>query len=171
MRSQKAKLFDVEYSAPFGIAPTGLNGLYRAGIDLSLAAGAEAADIPFVMSNASVASIEEAVKVAPGRTCFQLYGTRDRSIMMNAVQRAADLGVSTLFYTVDVPSHSKRERNFRSGFGIPVRLKPWYLAEALLHPRWIWEYLSGGGIPKMSNLLLPEATARASALDDELRLL
>ncbi len=165
VRSQAASLFGVDYSAPFGIGPTGLNGLYRPGADLSLAAAAYEASIPFVMSNCSVASIEGAVRLAPGGTCFQLYGTRDRSIMMNALHRVADLGVKTLFYTVDVPSHSKRERNFRSGFGIPVRLKPWYFAEALLHPRWIWEYLSSGGIPKMRNMLLPEETARTSALD------
>src|SRR5260370_36424451 len=59
---QRASLFGRFYAQPFGIAPTGLAGLFRRGGDLMLAEAARAANIPFIMSGASTASIEAAAR-------------------------------------------------------------------------------------------------------------
>ena len=56
----------------------------------------------------------------------------------------------TLVLTVDVPVHSKRERNTRNGYAsirgnwlrAALSLKPALLAEAMQHPGWIWEYIT-----------------------------
>jgi (S)-mandelate dehydrogenase len=152
-RDQSATLFDRTYSSPFGIAPTGLAALFRPGADLMLAEAAAAANIPFVMSGASTASIEAAARVAPTHAWYQLYAARERKITEDLIRRARDAGLSTLVLTVDVPGSSKRERNIRNGFGQAVRLKISTLAtmaEALTHPGWIAGYLRHG-MPRFEN--------------------
>ena len=58
-RDQTTTLFGRTYSHPFGIAPTGLASLFRHGADLMLAAAAKDANVPFIMSGSSTASIED----------------------------------------------------------------------------------------------------------------
>src|SRR5215468_7170014 len=64
-RDQSTTVFGRTYASPFGIAPTGLAGLWRHGTDLVLAEAAAAANIPFILSGSANASIEQVVKVAP----------------------------------------------------------------------------------------------------------
>ena len=162
-RSQKRTLFGREYAMPLGVAPMGLSGISRPGTDLALASAAGRAGIPFTLSNVSNEPLDKVVAAGNGHVFFQLYPTRDRSVMHNTVARAADLGVPVLMVTVDVPVHPNRERNARSGFGAAIKLKLPYILEAARHPRWIVEYLTNGGVPKFMNLLSAEATASSSA--------
>jgi L-lactate dehydrogenase (cytochrome)/(S)-mandelate dehydrogenase len=150
-RDSSTTLFGRRYALPFGIAPTGIAGLFRRGADLMLAEAAAAADIPFIMSGTSTASIEALGKVAPNHGWYQLYGARDRKISEDMIRRVRDAGLSTLVLTVDVPVGSKRERNIRNGFIRPYRLKPSIVLEALRHPAWIYDYFSHGGAPLFDN--------------------
>jgi len=164
-RDQSATLLGHSYASPFGIAPTGLAALFRADCDLILAKAAAAANIPFIMSGASTASIEAAAQVAPAHTWYQLYAARDRKISEDQIRRARDAGLSTLVLTVDVPVSSKRERNVRNGFELPLKLKWSKSLEALLHPLWIASYLRRG-IPPFHNwapYAAPGANAKAIA--------
>lgn len=149
-RDQSAMLFERKYASPFGIAPTGFAGLFRAGADLMLAEAAAEADIPFVMSGASTASLEAAARVAPAHTWYQLYCARDPGISEDMIRRARDAGLGALVLTVDIPVNAKRERNLRNGFALPPRLKARTIAEALTHPAWIAEYLRHG-MPQFEN--------------------
>ena len=164
-RDQSATLFGRDYASPFGIAPTGLAALFRADADLILARAAAAANIPFIMSGASTASIEAAAAVAPAHTWYQLYAARDRKISEDMIRRASDARLSTLVLTVDVPVSAKRERNVRNGFELPLKLKWSKSLEALMHPLWIAEYLRRG-IPRFDNwapYAEPGASAKAIA--------
>ncbi|HVA40933.1 MAG TPA: alpha-hydroxy acid oxidase [Candidatus Binataceae bacterium] len=164
-RDQSAALFGHDYASPFGIAPTGLAALFRADADLILARAAAAANIPFIMSGASTASIEAAAQVAPAQTWYQLYAARDRKISEDMIRRASDAGLGTLVLTVDVPVPSKRERNARNGFELPLKLKWSKSLEALMHPLWIAGYLRRG-IPRFDNWAFyaePGASAKAIA--------
>ena len=149
-RVQTTRLFGREWASPFGIAPMGLAGLMRPGADLMLAAAARDADIPFVMSGASNASIEELAKVAPEHGWYQLYMARDKNISEDMIRRARDAGLSTLVVTVDVPVHTKRERNRRNGLTRPLRMPLKTRIDALRHPRWLASWLRHG-TPMFSN--------------------
>src|SRR5687768_9763146 len=72
-RNQTMPLFGRTYASPFGIAPTGINNLYRPGGDLLLAEAAREANIPFIQSGTSNARIEEISRVAPDHAWYQLY--------------------------------------------------------------------------------------------------
>jgi (S)-mandelate dehydrogenase len=150
-RDLSTNLFGQKFALPFGIAPTGLAGLFRRGADLMLAEAARDANVPFIMSGASTASIEAAAQVAPQHAWYQLYGARDMKVSEDMIRRARDAGLSTLVHTVDVPIGSKRERNIRNGFIRPYKLKPSIVLEALRHPAWIADYLRHGGMPMLEN--------------------
>ena len=64
-------------------------------------------------------------------------------------------------FTIDVPVHSKRERNMRNGFSRPLKLPLATRLESLRHPRWLADYLKHG-MPMLSNWL-PYAGAGADA--------
>jgi (S)-mandelate dehydrogenase len=173
-RDQTQTIFDHTFASPFGISPTGGVGLYRPGGDLMLAEAAAKANIPFIMSGMSNASMEAAARIAPNHTWYQLYAARDMRISDNLVRRARDNGLEGLVLTVDVPVHSKRERNIRNGFGRvrggsvfeALKLKPSVLLEAMTHPAWVVEYLRTGGAPPLENWLpyAPEGASKAESI-------
>ena len=162
-RDQSAVLFGRTYSSPFGIAPTGLAGLFRPGADLMLAQAARDANVPFIMSGASTGSIEDLGKLAPEHGWYQLYTAKDRGISEDMIRRVKDAGLKTLAMTVDVPSGSNRERNVRNGFSRPLRMTWAVKFEALRHPGWMMEYMRTG-TPMFSNWQ-PYAPKGASADD------
>ncbi|MGH7838760.1 MAG: alpha-hydroxy acid oxidase, partial [Candidatus Binataceae bacterium] len=149
-RDQSCDLFDRRYASPFGVSATGLAALFRPGADLMLAQSAAAANLPFMMSGMSTATIEAAAKVAPAHSWYQLYVARKREITLDLIRRAREAGFGTLVLTVDVPVASKRERNLRNGFGLPPRLSAATMLEALTHPGWIAGYLRHG-MPRFEN--------------------
>jgi len=149
-RDQSADLFDRKFASPFGVSATGLAALFRPGADLMLAEAAAAANIPFMMSGLSTASIEAAAKVAPTHSWYQLYVARKRAITLDQIKRVGDAGFGTLVVTVDVPTPSKRERNLRNGFSLPPRLSPSLVLDALRHPGWLADYLRHG-MPRFDN--------------------
>lgn len=158
---QSTTVFGRTYASPFGIAPTGAAALFHPGADLLLAKAAREADIPFVISGMSTATIEDLAAVAPEHCWFQLYNARDRGIADDMVARAERAGLSTLVLTVDVPGHVNRERNRRNGFARP--LKPSWSAriEALRHPGWLLQYAASP--PLTASNWIKYAPAGASA--------
>lgn len=151
VRDQSVTLFGRKYASPFGIAPTGISGLFRRNADLIFAEAAVEANIPYIMSAVTSGSLEASAKIARANMWLQIYGTEDRAIMHDLVKRARDAGLDTLVVTIDVPLTQKRERNIRNGFTRPVRMTPAIMLEALAHPGWIYEYLRHGGNPMMEN--------------------
>ena len=172
-RDQSQTIFGQTFASPFGISPTGGAGLFRRGADLMLAEAAADANIPYIMSGSSNDSMEIG---RPGRAeqCLvsALRGARRARISEDLIRRAADCGLKALVLTVDVPVHSKRERNMRNGFAnirgnwmrAALSLKPSLLAEAMTHPGWVVEYIRHGGTPVLENWL-PYAGANATAED------
>jgi L-lactate dehydrogenase (cytochrome)/(S)-mandelate dehydrogenase len=158
-RDQSASVFGRTYASPFGISPTGGVGLYRHEGEVMLAEAAAKANIPYIMSGGSNASIEEALRVAPDNVWFQLYAAKDGNLTDALIGRARDAGAGALVLTVDVPVHPKRERNWRNGFsnvrngGVleSLKLKPSVLLEAMTHPGWVMDYLRNGGAPGLGN--------------------
>jgi len=163
-RDQTASLFGRTYASPFGISPTGIAGIFRRDAELMLARAASEASVPFVMSGASMVSIERVARIDPANTWFQLYAARDPKISDDFLRRARDAGFSTLVLTVDNPVPPKRERDARNGFRLPPKLAPRDMLEALLHLPWVIDYLRGGGMPVMETWA-PYATPGASAAE------
>ena len=150
VRDQSTSVFGRTYAGPVGIAPTGGAGLFRRGGDMMLAEAARGANVPFIMSGAATASLEDLGRLAPEHGWYQLYVARDRKISEDMIRRVADAGLSTLVITVDVPVGSNRERNRRNGFVRPLKLTLKTKLEACLHPAWMVEFMRLGP-PMLSN--------------------
>ncbi len=173
-RDQSQTIFGRKFNSPFGISPTGGVGLYqRRGGEMLLAEAARDANIPYIMSGGSNASMEEAARIAPDNTWFQMYAARDPAVTDALVGRARDNGLGALVLTVDVPVHPKRERNWRNGFAnvraggvleAAAKLKPSILIEALTHPNWVYDYVKNGGAPTLGNWV-PHAGDGASTAE------
>ncbi|MBN9490825.1 MAG: alpha-hydroxy-acid oxidizing protein [Alphaproteobacteria bacterium] len=161
VRDQSTTLFGRTYSSPIGIAPTGIAGLFRRGADLMLAEAAREANVPFIMSGTSTASIEDLAKVAPDHGWYQLYSAKNQNVSEDMIKRVGDAGLKTLVFTVDVPEGSNRERNARNGWGRPLRLTWETKLEALQHPGWMMEWMKHG--TPMFNNWAKYAGANASA--------
>lgn len=160
-RDQSATLFGRTYSSPFGIAPTSMAGFIRRNGDAALAGAAAAANIPFVLSGSSNASIEAIAAVAPQHAWVQLYAARDPGITHDLIRRAREAGLETLVVTVDVPVRSKRERDIRNGFAASPRRSPRVLLDMLLHPAWLADVARHGmpGFDSWASYAGPDARA------------
>ncbi|MFN3659106.1 MAG: alpha-hydroxy acid oxidase [Pseudolabrys sp.] len=149
------ELFGKTYASLFGISAVGLAGIYRRHADEYLAAAARAANIPFILSGASTASIETVCRIAPEHTWYQLYGAHRPEVTEKMMAQARDAGVRVLVYTVDYPLAPRSEVAARTGVsmatGPSLRTFPRLFLDALSHPFWTAEYLRGGGLPKLES--------------------
>ena len=117
-----------------------------------MARAAASADIPFIVSGASIEPLETVSGAAPGHVWSHLYPARDKAITRDLVKRAADAGREVLVLTVDNPVYPNRERDTRNRFGKPVGQQKWStLLEAAMHLGWVIEFLRRGGFPRMEN--------------------
>lgn len=134
-------LFGQAASLPVALAPIGLAGLYARRGEVQAARAAEAAGVPFTLSTMACCPIEEVRQAVEAPFWLQLYMIRDRAFMSDLLARARDAGVQTLILTVDLPVHSARHRDVRSGMtgpqGLGVRLGR--MIEILKHPAWAWD--------------------------------
>jgi len=163
-RSTAVELLGKKSAAPIVVGPTGLNGAFWPNGDIALARAATKAGVPFALSTASNATIEDVAAVG-GRLWFQLYVVH-RELAANLVRRASEAGCEALILTVDVPVNGKRERDLRNGFQMPLRYSPRTIFDILTHPRWASGILASGTL-KLANL----ATTTASSLDAQTALL
>ncbi|WP_296138700.1 alpha-hydroxy acid oxidase [uncultured Corynebacterium sp.] len=130
-------------SLPFGIAPTGFTRLMQTEGEVAGAVAAGAAGIPFCLSTLGTTSIEDVKATNPtGRNWFQLYVMRKREISYGLVERAAQAGFDTLFFTVDTPVAGNRMRDVRHGFSIPPQLTVKTVVDAIPRPWWWIDFLA-----------------------------
>ena len=103
--------------------------------DLVLARAAAEANIPMIMSGASLTTLEEVKQ--NGRTAwFQAYLPGESEPITKLVDRVARAGFDTLCLTVDVPVGANRENNVRSGFSRLLRPTLRLAWDSILRPRW-----------------------------------
>jgi isopentenyl diphosphate isomerase/L-lactate dehydrogenase-like FMN-dependent dehydrogenase len=149
---QSMTLFGTRYASPFGMAPTGFAGVLRQGADTMMARGAKAANIPFVLSGASIETLEAVSKLAPQHVWTHLYPAKDGAVTSDLMQRAIDAGRQVLVLTVDNPVYPNRERDTRNRFGRPIREQRFStILNTALHLSWTIEFLRRGGFPRMES--------------------
>lgn len=140
---------------PVVLAPTGFTRIVTPAGELDVARAAERFGLPYTLSTLATRSIEEVRSVSDGDLWFQVYVWRDRGLVADMLQRAADSGYSTIVITVDTAVLGRRERDVARGFSLPPRLSPGILVDGLLHPSWTWQFLKSDPI-QFANLTRPD---------------
>ncbi|KAM0272538.1 hypothetical protein ACHAQH_008674 [Verticillium albo-atrum] len=116
-RSTRTTLFGHDVSAPFGIAPIGINKIYHPGGELPVAKAAGELGLPYSLSTAGSCPIEvvaaandagraeardrEDGKVPDAPRFFQLYMPHDDELTVSLLQRAHDSGYAACMLTTD----------------------------------------------------------------------
>ena len=137
----KTTVLGREIAFPLILAPVGCARVADPAGELAVARAAARARIPYALSTAGTRSIEEVAEVSDGRLWFQLFMWRNRGLVRDVLERAAQAGYEALCLTVDSAVMGRRDRDVRRGFTLPPQLGMATVVDGLLHPRWMWEFL------------------------------
>jgi L-lactate dehydrogenase (cytochrome) len=135
-RSLTTTLFGRQYALPLGIPPMGAAAVIAYQGDYVLARAAAKANIPFVLSGASVAKLED-IRREGATAWFQAYIPGEAPRIEALVDRVAAAGYDTFVLTADVPVSSNRENNVRNGWSLPLQPTPRLAWQGITHPTWL----------------------------------
>src|SRR3972149_4914168 len=160
--STEVELFGRRYSAPFGVAPMGSDGLMWPGADEYLAREAQRRNIPYILATPANASIERIAEIAPDVFWFQLYrfASNDHAITFDLLRRADAAGAQVLVPTIDSARKSRRPRDIRSGVTVPFVLSPSIVFQVATSPLWAWALYKTGML--RSENVVPYTSGRAT---------
>lgn len=127
---------------PLMLSPTGFTRIADSQGELSVARVAAHNQLPYCLSTLSTRSIEEVAAVSGGPKWFQVYVWRDKKMLHDMLQRAAEHHYDAIMLTVDTAVLGKRERDVRRGFTLPPTLGVRTILDGLMHPRWLWDFLT-----------------------------
>jgi L-lactate dehydrogenase (cytochrome) len=149
----EVELFGRRYNAPIGVAPMGGPSIIWPGGDLHLARAAQRAGIPYALSTAGGATIEDVARAAPDVFWFQLYRlpANGHAVSLDLVRRAEAAGCRTLMLTLDVPVRTARPREVATGIAASFNLNLSTLTQIVWAPGWAAAILKCG-IPRFANL-------------------
>ncbi|SOE23216.1 L-lactate dehydrogenase (cytochrome) [Spirosomataceae bacterium TFI 002] len=142
--STKTKVLGIEYDAPFGIAPVGLQGLMWPNSPEILAKSAFKQNIPFILSTVTTMSIERASELTEGKAWFQLYNPAEDSLRDDIIERAEAAGCKVLVLLCDVPTFGYRPRDIRNGLALPPKMSLTNMLQIMGCPIWAIKTLIHG---------------------------
>ncbi|MBN9020835.1 MAG: alpha-hydroxy-acid oxidizing protein [Rhizobiales bacterium] len=137
-RDLSVTLFGHRLATPVMLGPTGMQGLFWPDGERCAARAAKAAGAGFVLSHASISTLEEVAGTGVSPRFMQVFIYRDRDFTWQFVDRAAAAGYEGLVLTVDNQFGGNRERDRRNGFTIPPRLGPVQVGAMAIKPGWLW---------------------------------
>ena len=140
----KTTLFGVEYDAPFGVAPVGLQGLMWPKASEILAQAAHDHNIPFCLSTVTTASIETIAEITEGKSWFQLYHPREDRVRDDIINRVEAAGMPVLVILSDVPTFGFRPRDIRNGLAMPPKMTLSNMVQICGKPNWALRTLLHG---------------------------
>ena len=142
--SIKTKIMGMEFDAPYGIAPVGLQGLLWPNTPAILAEAAYNHNIPFILSTVTTIDIEKASELTEGNAWFQLYNPVDDTIRDSIIDRAQAAGCPVLVLLCDVPTFGYRPRDFRNGLALPPKMTVSNILQILGKTTWAYNTLKYG---------------------------
>ncbi|MGS2722635.1 alpha-hydroxy acid oxidase [Porticoccus sp. GXU_MW_L64] len=149
--SLEVELFGHTYSAPFGVAPVGLQGLMWPKAPEILAKAAAEKNVPFILSTVSSAKLEDIAEISEGKAWYQLYNPTDPDIRQDLLNRVTAAQYPVLVVTVDVPTFGYRPRDMRNGLAMPPKMSLSNILQMLARPAWLMATAQAGK-PEMQTL-------------------
>jgi isopentenyl diphosphate isomerase/L-lactate dehydrogenase-like FMN-dependent dehydrogenase len=155
----RTRVLGFDLALPFLLAPVGYSRLMHPVGEVGAARAAGTAGTAYILSTISGHKLEDVKAASTGPVFYQLYLMGGRGAAEAAIERARAAGFSALVVTIDTPVSGIRERDFRNGTkelvsGGPLERLP-HLPQVLSRPSWLWNFLRDGGIPPLSNVVVP----------------
>ncbi len=149
---------------PMILAPIGSSRMFWPRAEAAAATAAGKAGTIYTLSTLSGTRLEEVKAATPGPCWYQLYLCGGRDVARASIERAATAGYSALVVTIDTPVAGNRERDPRNGTkeilsGNPLKMLP-FLPHIASHPRWLWGFLTDGGLMRFPNVVLADGPMR-----------
>lgn len=142
--STSIELFGRSIAMPLILGPTGFTRMMHQEGERAVAAAASRAGLPYTLSTMGTTSAEGVAAAAPdGWNWFQLYVVQDRERSTEQLARARAAGMDVLVLTVDVPVAGARLRDVRHGMTIPPTVRWKSALQAVGHPAWWFDFLTG----------------------------
>lgn len=135
-RSTQSSMLERPVAMPVALAPTGLAGMQHADGEILAARAAAEFGVPFILSTASICSMEDIAAHSGSPFWFQLYIMRDRGFVRSLMERAESVGCPALVLTVDLPIIGDRHKDARNGLSAPPKLTAKNILNMAMHPRW-----------------------------------
>ena len=142
--STKTKVLGMEFDAPFGISPVGLQGLMWPNSPEILAKAAHKHNVPFILSTVTTMNIERASELTEGNAWFQLYNPVEDEVRNDILDRAHHAGCPVLVLLCDVPTFGYRPRDIRNGLALPPKMSARNIMQILGKPTWAYNTLKYG---------------------------
>jgi lactate 2-monooxygenase len=104
-------------SAPFFLAPVGVQGIIHPQGERATARAAAAMGVPFTLSTVSSVTLEEVAGImGDAPRWFQLYAGRSHEVISSMIRRAEAAGYSALVLTLDTTMLGWREADLTNAF-------------------------------------------------------
>ncbi len=139
--STQTAVLGQEIGLPVIVAPTAFQRVAHPDGEIGMARAAAATGTIMCLSTFSTSPPAEVV--ATGATCwYQFYVPRDEGLQRALIAQARENGFRALVLTADAPVLGRRERDLRTGFGIPIELAAAALGRDDVTPHSMFETIS-----------------------------
>ena len=160
-------VFGKKISIPIYCAPTAVQRLFHYQGERAVAKAASKFGTMFGISSLSTVSVEEIEKISNSPKMFQFYFHKDRALNSDLLERAKNSNFDVLALTVDTITGGNRERDLRTGFTIPPKLKFQSMLEFALKPKWFFNHITSSPfeLPHLQNYV-KEGTNTVTSIGD-----
>lgn len=138
------QLLGQEVAWPVMCSPSGASRFYHPKGECAVAGAAAATGTLYGLSVMATHPLETIASVSSGPKVFQVLLFKDRDLTWDLTSRAAKAGYAALCLTVDANVRGKRERELRTGLGLPLRLSAQTLMSLARRPSWVLGQIRGG---------------------------
>jgi len=149
--STRVRILGQELAWPMMCSPTGGSRFYHPDGEFAVARATAATGTLYGVSVMGTHALEAVAAAGNGPKVFQALIFKDRAFTQELVVRAKRAGYPALCLTIDAAPRGKRERELRTGLGLPLRLSVQSAAMFALRPGWCIGQLRRGPL-SLANL-------------------
>ena len=155
----RTNVLGCDLALPVMLAPIGYSSVMHSRGEMLAARAAGEAATAYILSTISGVALEDVKAATSGPAFYQLYLLGGRKAAEAAIERVRNSGFAGLFVTIDTAVAGMRERDFRNGMkelmGGNIFQKLRYSPQVLTRPSWLLNFLRGGGVPVLPNVVIP----------------
>jgi len=135
-------ILGIDTAMPYFITSCAGQRMFHADGEVATAQAAKKYGLAMALSQLTTSTFEDVRGAHPdGAKCLQLYVWRDRVLLKEVLDRAKEVGFTSLALTADFSWVGNRERETRTGFTVPPSYSVRQCIDALKSPAWTFDYM------------------------------